>query len=93
MPAKARTVLQHESRSLAPATEEDIKLISSMKALIRDRETFPEYMKHGAFDYIAYSMMILISARKRMTDKVQSAKIPLKCWWQLLGVADEKDLL
>ena len=63
-----------ESRSLAPATEDGIKLTSSMKALTKGRDTFPEYMKHGAFENIAYSMMRLIPARKKMMDKVQPAK-------------------
>ena len=64
-----------------------------MKALNKGRETFPEYMKHGAFDNIACSMITLIPARKRMMNKVQPAKIPLKCWCQLFGEEDEKDLL
>ena len=85
MPAQVSAVVQHESRSLAPATEDDIKLISSMKVLTKGRETLPEYMKHGAFDNIAYSMMTLIPAKKRMTDKLQPPKIPLKRWCQLLG--------
>ena len=93
MPAQASAVVQRESRSLAPATEDDIKLISSMKALTKGRKTFPEYMKHGASNNIAYSMMTLIPATKRITDKVQPAKIPLKCWCQLPGAEDEKDLL
>ena len=71
-------VAQHESRSLAPATEEHTKLISSMKALTKGREPFPEYMTQGAFDNIAYSMMTFIPANKRMMDKVQPAKISLK---------------
>ena len=61
--------------------------------LIKGRETFPEYMKQGAFDSIAYSVMTLIPAKKRMMDKVQPAKIHLKYWCQLLGAEDEKDLL
>ena len=93
MPAQVSAVAQCESRSLAPGTVDDIKLISSMKALTKGRETFPEYMNGGAFDNIAYSMMTLIPAKKRMIDKVQPAKIPLKCWCQLLGAEDEKDLL
>ena len=47
MPAQVSAVVQRESRSLAPGTEDDIKLISSMKALTKGRETFPEYMKQG----------------------------------------------
>ena len=70
-------VAQHESRSLAPATEDHTKLISSMKALTKGREPFPEYMTQGAFDNIAYSMTF-IPAKKRMMDKVQPAKISLK---------------
>ena len=89
MPAQVSAVIQRESRSLAPATEDDIKLISSMKALTKGRETFPKFMKFGAFDNISYSMMTLIPARKRMMDKVQPAKITLKCWCQLLGAKDE----
>ena len=58
--AQVIAAAQRESRSLAPLTEDDIKLISSMKALTKGRETFPEYMKHGAFDNIAYSMMTLV---------------------------------
>ena len=92
MPAEVSTFVQHESRLLAPATEDDIRLISSMKALTKGTETFPQYMKHGAFDIIAYSMVALISAKKRMMDKKQPAKIPRKYWCQLLGAEDEKDL-
>ena len=33
MPAQVSAVVQHESRSLAPATEDDINLIASMKPL------------------------------------------------------------
>ena len=51
-----------------------------MKALTKGREAFPEYMNRSAFDNIAYSMMALIPAKKRIIDKVQPAKIPLKCW-------------
>ena len=76
--AEVSTAVQCESRLLAPPTEDDIKLLSSMKALIKGRETFPENMKHGAFDNIAYSMMTLVPAEKRMMDKVQPAYIPLK---------------
>ena len=64
MLAQVSAVVQGESRSLAPATEDDIKFISSMKALAKGREAFQEYMKHGAFDNIAYSMMTLIPAGK-----------------------------
>ena len=64
-----------------------------MKALTKGRGTFPEYMKHGTFDNTAYSKMTLIQARKQMVDKVQPAKILLKCRCQLIGVEDEKDLL
>ena len=64
-----------------------------MKALTKGEETFQEYMKYGAFDNIAYSMMTLVPARKRMMDKVQPPKIPLKCRCQLLGAEDEKDSL
>ena len=78
MPPQVSVVAQHESRSLAPATEDDTKLISSMKALTKGREPFPEYMTQGAFDNIAYSMMTFIPAKKRMMDKVQPAKISLK---------------
>ena len=92
MPAEVSAFVQRASRLLAPATEDDIKLISSMKALTKGTKTFPEYMKHGAFDIIAYSMTTLISAKKRMMDKEQPAKIPKKCWCQLLGAEDEKDL-
>ena len=92
MPPQVSVVVERESRSLAPATEDDIKVISSMKALTKDRETFPEYMKHGGFDNVRYSMT-LIPAKKRIMDKVQPAKIPLKCWCQLLGAGDEKNLL
>ena len=53
-------VVQRDSRLLPPGTEDDIKLISSMKALIKGRGTFPDYIKGGAFDNIAYSMMTLI---------------------------------
>ena len=52
-------------------------------------ETFPEYMKHGAFDNFAYAMITLIPARKKMMDKVQPSKIPIKCWCQLLGAEYE----
>ena len=47
-------------------------------------------MNGGAIDNIAYSMMTLIPAKKRMIDKVLPAKIPLKCWCQLLGAEDKK---
>ena len=47
-------------RPLTPTTEDNIKLISSMKALTKGRETFPEYMKQGAFGNMAYSMVTLI---------------------------------
>ena len=53
MPAQVSADVQCESRSLASATKDDIKLISSMKALTKGRETFPEYIKHGVFDNIA----------------------------------------
>ena len=76
MPPQVSAVAQYESRSLAPGTEDDIKLTSSMKALTKCKETFPEYMNGGAFDSIAYSMMTLIAAKKRMIDKVQPAKYP-----------------
>ena len=76
MPAQVSAVVQHESWSLAPSTEDDIKPISSMKAPTKGRETFPEYMNGGAFDNIAYSMMTLVPAKERMIDKVQHAKIP-----------------
>ena len=69
-----------------------IKLIS-MKPLTISTKTFPEYMKYGAFDNIAYFLMTLISARKSMIDKVQPVKIPLKCCYQLLGAGDEHSLL
>ena len=92
MLAQVSAVVQCESRLLATGTEDD-KLISSMRALTKGRETFPEYMNGGAFDNIAYSMMTLIPAKKRVIDKVQTPKIPLKCWCQLLGLEDEKDLL
>ena len=54
--------VKHESRLLAPGTEDDIKL-SSMNALTKGRKTFPEYMNGGAFDNIAYSIMTLIPAK------------------------------
>ena len=89
MSPQVSAVVQRESRSLAPATEDDIKFTSFMKALTKGRETFPEYMKHGAFDNITYSMMTLVPAKKKMMDKVQPAKMPLK----LLGAEDENNLL
>ena len=64
-----------------------------MKALTKGRGTFPQYMKHGTFDNTAYSMMTLIQARKQMMDKMQPAKILLKCRCQLTGAEDQKDLL
>ena len=78
MPPQVSVVAQHESRSLAPATEDDTKLISSMKALTKGREPFPVYMTQGAFENIAYSMMTLIPAKKRTMGKVQPAEISLK---------------
>ena len=63
MPAQVNAAVECESRLLAPGTEEDIKLISSMKALTKGREIFPEYMNEGAFGNTAYSMMTLISAK------------------------------
>ena len=44
MLAQVSAVVQCESRLLAPGTE-DYKLISSMRALTKGRETFPEYME------------------------------------------------
>ena len=58
MPAQVSADVQCESRYLACATEDDIKLISSMKALTKGRETFPEYIKHGVFDSVAYKDII-----------------------------------
>lgn len=89
MPAQVSAVLQCESRYLATDTKDDIKLKSSMNALTKGREPFPEYMKHGAFDNKAYSMMSLIPDRKRILDKVQPGNIRLKC--QQLGAEDEKE--
>ena len=54
MPAQVSAVLQRESRSLAPCAEDDIKLISYMKALTKGKETFPVYLNGDAFDNIAY---------------------------------------
>ena len=42
-------------------------------------------MKHESFDNIAYSMMTSIPGRKRMMDKAQLTKIPLRCWFSLTG--------
>ena len=90
MLAQVSAVAQSESRSLAPATEDDIRLISSIKALTKGRETFPEYMKGGAFGSIPYSMITLIPASKRVMDKVYPTRIHLKHWCQLLGEEDKK---
>ena len=86
-------VVQCWSRLLTPTTEDDIKRTSSMKALTKGRETFLDYMKQGAFDNVAHSMMALIPFKKRVMDKVQPATIPSKYWCQLVGAEDEKDLL
>ena len=49
MPVQVNAVVHRESRSLAPGTEDDIKVILSMKALTKGRETSPEHMNRGAF--------------------------------------------
>ena len=74
MLAHVSGVVQCKSRSSAPATEDEIKFISSMKTLTKGRETFPESMKHGAVGNIEYYMMALISARKRMLEKSAACK-------------------
>ena len=73
--------MQRESRFLVPYTQDDIKPILSMNALTKESQSFPWYIKNGAFDNIAYSIMTLIPIRKRMMGKVQHAKLPLKRWY------------
>ena len=50
-------------------------------------------MKFGALLSIAYSRMTFIPAKKRMIETVHPAKIPRRCWCQLLGALSEKDVL
>ena len=53
--------------------------------------TLEEWIKLFAADVKVYSMMMFIPERKRMIEMVQPAKIPLKCWCQLLGADLEND--
>ena len=74
-------------------TDSDIKSMSSIKALIKGRVVLEEVTKFGALHVLVYSMMTFIPARKRMIETVQPAKIPFKCWCQLLSAFNENDLL
>ena len=93
IPAYLRAVAHLSRSDSVPDTEDDTKLIPSINALIKGRETLFEVMKLGAEVTRVYSIMIFMPARKRIMESVQPAKIPLKCWCQLLGANSEKDLL
>ena len=93
IPAHLRAVAHLSRRDWAPETVEDIKLISSMKALIKGRDNLLEVIKLGAGESSVYSRIILMPAKNKIMDRVQPAKIPLRCWCQLLGANSENDLL
>ena len=93
IPAHFKAVEHLDNSIWTPETDSDIKSMSSIKALIKGRVVFEEVTKFGALHVLVYSMMTFIPARKRMIEMVQPAKIPFKCWCQLLSAFNENDLL
>ena len=77
IPAHVRAVVHRTRRSFVPATEEDNKFKSSIKARIRGKETLLEVMKFDAVERKVYSSMKLIPAKKSIIDTVQPANMPL----------------
>ena len=67
--------------------------MSSMKALIRGSATLEDEIKFGTLHCWVYSIITFIPARNKTIETVHPAKIPLKCWCQLLGALSENDLL
>ena len=66
-------------RFCVPATDEDIRLKSSINALTKGRATAPVDTNLQADEAKVYSITTFIPARKRIIDKVHPAKNPLKC--------------
>ena len=93
IPAHSKAVAHRDKRFWAPETEEDIRLISSMKALINGSETLLELIKQGAEDKRVYSRIMLMPAKNKIMDSVQPANISRICLCQLLGACSENDLL
>ena len=77
----------------APETDEDIRFKSSINALTKGKATLPVETNLWADEAKVYSVTPFIPARKRIIEKVHPAKIPLKCWCQLLGANWESEQL
>lgn len=76
MPAHFKAVMHLERRFCAPETEDDIRLMSSIKSLTSGRDTFLQDTKLGAGARTVYSSMMLMPAKNKIIERVQPAKIP-----------------
>ena len=74
-PAQVRAVMHRESKVWAPNILVDIRLRSSMKARSKGNVVLL-VVNLGTLACIEYSRMMFIPAKKRITERVQPAKIP-----------------
>ena len=74
-PVQVRAVMHQESRVWLPETVEDIALRSSMQAHSKNNAVLL-VVNRGTLACSEYSSMMFIPAKKRITERVQPAKIP-----------------
>ena len=74
-PAQVRAVMHGESKVWAPDTLVDIMLRSSMKTRSKGNVILL-VVNLGTLTCIEYSRMMFITAKKRIIERVQTAKIP-----------------
>ena len=79
IPIHEKAFTHLSKRFCVPATDEDIRLKSSINALTKGRAASPIDTNLQADEAKVYSITTFIPARKRIIDKVHPAKNPLKC--------------
>ena len=84
--------MQQESKVWARETVEDVRLRSSMKAHSKSNAVLL-VVNLGSVALTEYSSMMFIPVKKKIMERVQSAKFSCLCLWQALVVDSENDLL
>ena len=85
-PALFRAIVQRENKVFAPEIVKDIIFRSSMKALTGGKEILFRW-NYGVVATKEYSRIMFIPAEKSNIVRVQPAKIPRWCTYQLLGAS------
>ena len=84
--------MQQESKVWARETVEDVRLRSSMKARSKSNAVLL-VVNLGSVALTEYSSMMFIPVKKKIMERVQSARFSCLCLWQALVVDSENDLL